>query len=152
MLIGWSKGYYKGQEWLIKILTAVKRLIYLVLSITIICIFFIKKWNSIFHPQNGEQSFPSVLSYNFTLKCLCNKLLMRTMHIWWKPLISNIMETVTRHWLMCILFCLLHFKWHFIQCLSTQYLRHSHLWGRIQLTSFPNSVHAESTILQSADY
>lgn len=40
--------------------------------------------------------------------CLCNVSIIRIMHIWWKLAINNLLDTVSSHWLMCILFCLLY--------------------------------------------
>lgn len=40
--------------------------------------------------------------------CLCNVSIIGIMHIWWKLAINNILDTISSHWLMCILFCLLY--------------------------------------------
>lgn len=40
--------------------------------------------------------------------CLCNVSIIRIMHIWWKLAINNISDTLSSHWLMRILFCLLY--------------------------------------------
>lgn len=66
------------------------------------------KWSHI-SPPSRLQSFLVYFHIIFLRSvCLCNVSIIRIMHIWWKLAINNILDTVSSHRLMCILFCLLY--------------------------------------------